>query len=267
MPITHLDLLQKLEKSGFSDKEAKVYLAVLEQGGAFPSKIASYAGLNRSTAYAVLLNLSVRGLVNEIEKRGKLFYQIASPEKILRFAKNRVQLAEEGVARVQSILPDIEGLHGILGERPRITYHEGEEGILSIYTDHLSEEKPYEMLAWANAHELRQFLPPKFFDGYVKEKERIGITTRGIVPDTPQNRAFTAWRYQHIAKRIWPEIRFVSAKGFPFIGEITVYGARKVSIANFEKEKMVGTIIEDDAIHRIMRTIFELSWNSKQVRE
>jgi len=73
MQIQNPDFLKKLEKSGLSDKEALVYLSLLELGGAFPSKIAEYSGLNRSTVYMVLLNLSVRGLVNEIEKKNKFF--------------------------------------------------------------------------------------------------------------------------------------------------------------------------------------------------
>ena len=76
MKIKNPLFLKKLEKTGFSDKEALVYLTLLELGGASPSKIAEYAELNRTTVYKILLNLSVRGLINEIEKRNKLFYQI-----------------------------------------------------------------------------------------------------------------------------------------------------------------------------------------------
>ncbi len=267
MQFTHPELLQKLEKSGFSDKEARVYLCLLELSGAYPSKVANYTGLNRSTVYHVLLTLSVRGLVNEIEKKNKLFYQIEKPEKVVRYAESQVGMARECAERAQSVLPDIEGLYSAHGERPRVTYYEGAEGLLAIYTDHISVNRPYEMLAFANAAELRQFLPPKFFNQYVREKEKIGITTRGILPDTEENRTFSVWRYEHTEKKIRPEMRFVKEEQFPFVGEITVYGENKVSIANFEKGKMIGTVIEDEAIHRIMKTIFELSWKSTLVKD
>lgn len=265
MQIKNPQLLEKLEKAGLLNKEALVYVSTLELGGAFPSRIAEYSGLNRSTTYKILLDLSIRGVVNEISKRNKLFYHIEKPERLLRFAKDQVRLAQDRIEKAESVLPDIEGLYATLGNRPKVSYYEGAEGLLAIYTDHISFDQPYEMLAWANATELRNFLPPKFFDHYVKTKEKIGITTRGILPDTEENRNFTEARYVGIEKKIWPTMRFVKSESFPFASEITVYGTNKISIANFEQNKMIGTIIEDEAIHRIMATIFNLSWESKLI--
>ena len=71
MEIQNKDLLQKLNRSGFTDKESLVYVSLLELGGAYPSRIAQYCNLRRSTVYNILLSLSVRGIVNEIEKKNK----------------------------------------------------------------------------------------------------------------------------------------------------------------------------------------------------
>ena len=89
MKIKDMTLLKKLEKVGLSDKESLIYASLLELGGAYPSKIAEYTGLNRSTVYMILLQMSVKGIVNEIEKKNKQFYQIEKPSKLvylLRFA-------------------------------------------------------------------------------------------------------------------------------------------------------------------------------------
>lgn len=40
MQIKDTSLVRKLEKTGFTDKEALVYVSLLELEGAFPSKIA-----------------------------------------------------------------------------------------------------------------------------------------------------------------------------------------------------------------------------------
>lgn len=269
MQIKDTSLLKKLEKSGLHDKEALVYLALLELGGAYPSRIAEYTGLNRSTVYKILLNLSVRGLVNEIEKKNKLFYQIERPQRLIKYNESKIRLAEESLETVKNILPNIEQLYSSFSDRPKITYYEKEEGLLQIYEDHISVEKPYEMLAWANATALRDFLPGNFFDRYVKTKERKLITTRGILPDTPENRQFKDIRYEGIVEKIHPDLRFVSESHFPIsgLGEITIYGDKKVSIVNFERDKMIGTVIEDASIQKIMKMIFELSWESKLLKE
>ncbi len=267
MQIKNYGLVEKIQKSGFTDNEAKVYVSLLELGGAYPSKVAEYSGINRSTVYHTLLTLSVRGLVNEIEKRNKLFYQIEKPDRLEKFANDQIRLVEDRFEKVKTILPDVEGLFGSLGTRPKITYYEGAEGLLNIYNDHINVDKPYEMLAWANANELRNFLPANFFDIYVKTKEKIGITTRGILPDTPENRGFNDVRYKDIRKNIWPEMRYLNVDSFPLAGEITIYGNNKISIANFKQGQMVGVIIEDEAICGMMKTIFELSWSSVRVGE
>jgi len=266
MLIQHPSVLKKLTKTGLTDKEARVYLSVLELGGAFPSKVAQYAGLNRTTTYHLLNRLAVQGLVNEIEKKNKIFYQIDKPKKLVDHTKSQRRLVEDRIEIASSVLPDLEGLYGLSGSRPKVTYYQGIEGMLDLYSDHIDVERSYEMLAWANARELQKFLPPKFFDNYVKTKEKKRITTRAIIPDTEENRFFTGVRYKDVNKKLWPEMRFMDPKLFPLVGEITVYSNNKVSIANFERQTLIGTIIEDKAIHDVMVAIFELSWSSSLIK-
>lgn len=265
MQIKNPSLIQKLEKAGFNSKEALVYISVLELGGAYPSKVAEYSGLKRSTVYNVLVTLSIRGLVNEIEKRNKLYYQIEKPEKIVKYAENRIKSAEEDSERMKSILPDIEGLFGSLGTRPKVTYFENIEGIKNIYEDMVSTDAKYEMLAFSNAKELENVFPEKFFENFRKSKERIGITTRGIIPDTKEDRNYNDKFFAGYKKEVIPEIRHVPQGQFPFKGEITIYGKNKIAIVNLNKEHLTGTIIEDETIHSMMKMIFELSWNSKLI--
>ena len=267
MQIQNVILQNKLEKAGFNEKETKVYVSLLELGGAYPSRIAEYSGLNRSTVYKVLLNLSIRGLVNEIEKGKKLFYQIEKPEKILRHATNQVKTAEDNLEKAKEIVPEIEGLFGILKNHPKVTYYEGVDGLLSIYEDMLNVSNPYEMLAFSRADELESFFSKEFFDKWVKAKVEKNITTRAIVPDIQKNREYSARLFKNAPDKFWPKIRFIPADKFMFSGEIVIYGDSKLALVNFEKSQMTGLIVEDKGLHSAMRTIFELSWNSSLVKE
>lgn len=73
--------------------------------------------------------------------------------------------------------------------------------------------------------------------------------------------------YSNVDKKYLPRLRFIPSEKFPLTGEITVYSQNKVSIVNFERNQMTGVIIEDRAIHMMMKTIFEMSWNSRDVAE
>lgn len=252
-------MLSKISKAGLNSKEALIYASLAELGGAFPSKIAEVTKLNRSTTYKILLDLSVKGLVNEIRKRNKLYYQIEKPENLVRYAKGQVTIANDNLESAQRLIPELEGLYSAFTTKPRITYYEG-EGVLSIYTDHISVKKKYEMLAIAYASELEAVLPPDFFRHYRKTKEKLGITTRGIVTESSLNATFNERLYGGYKKEIIPDIRFIPGIEFPFKGELTIYGTNKVSIVNFNKEHRTGIIIEDDTIYNMMRTTFELAW-------
>lgn len=267
MQIKNLDVAKGLEKAGFNEKEAKVYVSLLELGGAYPSRIAEYSGLNRSTVYKVLLDLSVRGIVNEIEKRSKLFYQIENPEKFLRHAHSRVKLAEDSLENAKSIVPEIEGLYNLLKNHPKVTYYEGAEGLLSIYKDMISITKPYEMLAFSRADEIESFFPPKFLEEFIRTKIENKIKTRGIIPDTAENRKYSERLFKNHPKEFWPKRKYVTEDKFPFSGEIVIYGISRVAIVNFDKTQLTGIIVDDKALHGMMKTIFELSWESALVSE
>ena len=267
MDIKNAPLVIKLQKTGFGEKEAKIYVALLELGGAYPSRIAEYSGLNRSTTYKILTDLSIRGLVNEIEKRNKYFYQIEKPEKITRFIESKKKRIEDEFDRTKELIPEIEGLFGMLKKHPKVTYYEGIEGVMSIYEDMLLEKKPYEMLAFSRVDELESFFSKEFFKRWVNTKVQKKITTRGIGPDLKHNREYSGRLFENAPKEFWPDIRYVPENLFPYKGEITLYGESKVSIVNFDRSQLNGIVIEDKNLHRAMRTIFELSWNSTLIRK
>lgn len=255
-------LSKQLSKIGLTDKESLVYSALINLGGAYPSKIAEYTKLNRSTVYKVLLDLSIKGLVNEIEKKNKLFYQIESPSRIAKYLKNRVSIAKDELEKAENLIPQLENIYAYSAHSQRVSYFEGLEGVTRIFEDHLSYNKPYTMLAWSNTEYLEYFIKNGFSATYRKAKEKKHILTRAIIPETESGRAYVREEYQRIGvdEKYWPEVRFVSKDEFMVTGEITIYGDDKVSIVNLNPEKLTGTIIQDKAIHDMMRMIFELSW-------
>lgn len=59
-------MIEILQKYGFSEKEAKVYLASLQLGSAPWSTIARHAGEKRVTVYSLLKELGKKWYVHEI---------------------------------------------------------------------------------------------------------------------------------------------------------------------------------------------------------
>ncbi len=260
------DIQKQLIKAGLSEKESAIYAALLHLGGAYPSKIAEITKINRSTVYKILLDLSVKGLVNEIEKKNKIFYQVENPNRLIRYAKDKVTIAKDALEKTERMIPDIEQLYNVFAHKPKVTYFEGLENVIHIYEDHLQMKQPYEMLAWSNTQYIENLLKLDFFFHYRKTKEAKKITTRAIVPDTLSDKSFVHLAYEKIgiAETFWPVARFVPVKEFSVSGEITIYGEDKVSIVNLNKDTLTGTLIQDKTIHDMMKMIFELSWKGAE---
>ncbi|MFZ2188388.1 MAG: helix-turn-helix domain-containing protein [Candidatus Moraniibacteriota bacterium] len=249
-----------IRNSGLSEKATSVYLALLELGGAFPSQIAKHTKIKRSTVYEVLDDLAIKGLISELKKRNKYFYSIEHPKRLVHFSQRSITKAEEQHQKLQEFLPNLEGLYGGITDKPKVSYFEGVNGVTEIYTDHVSEKNKYEMVGFVNVAELMHFLPQKKYREYVRAKEKLGITTRGIVPDTADDHAYEKTAYLATPRKILPNIRFIPKSDFPWKGDITIYGANKVSIISFNEQKVSGIIIESETIHKMMRMIFELAW-------
>jgi sugar-specific transcriptional regulator TrmB len=253
-------LIQDIKSLGLPDKAAQIYAAVLELGGAHPSKISEVTKLNRSTTYKILTDLAIKGLVNESYRRNKLFYQAEKPDKLLKYTKRQIELSEDRFERAKKMLPELEGLFAVSPHKPKVRFFEGEQGIIDVYADHITVEKKYEMLGISNVGKLQDVLPKKFLKSYIKTKERLGVTTRGIIPNDPGGQTFTKDVYPHVNKKTIPDIRYVPHDTFPFTSELTIYGDNRLSLVNFSDEGMVGVIIEDKTTHEFMRMIFEMAW-------
>ena len=103
-----------------------------------------------------------------------------------------------------------------------MSFYKGKEQVLEAYLRHVQVQKPYKMTAIVNVFNLKEFLPPKVFNFYKKEKERIGITARGITSSNPYSYKFQKDTHIGIKKSIWPELRFLPEEIFPYEVEMTI---------------------------------------------
>ncbi|MEI6144413.1 MAG: helix-turn-helix domain-containing protein, partial [Candidatus Berkelbacteria bacterium] len=72
-----------LKNLGFSENEAKVYLASLEMGVSSAQEIAKKADILRTTGYSVLEQLVVRGVIIKTKKNSVNRYFAESPESLV----------------------------------------------------------------------------------------------------------------------------------------------------------------------------------------
>ena len=116
-------MLEKyLQEIGLSEKEATVYLALLQVDSGSIQSIAKNTGINRTTVYPVLESLAKKGLVGEIQDGKKALYQAAATERLETFVERQKVLLEEKSKRLKDIIPEIKGIQRKEGERPVINF-------------------------------------------------------------------------------------------------------------------------------------------------
>lgn len=235
-------LINIFKKLGLTEKEAKVYLACIEQGSNTAAKIAEAAKLNRVTTYTILEKLIQKGLVGNYTRNKIRFFNCADPEVV-------VEEYEKRAKDLKNILPELKRLTGE-SQHPKIRYFEGLDGIKNIYVDTLTSKT--EILNYSNSGEIRKNWP-HYDKEYVEKRAHKKIYLRGI---SPRDQAGILVKSQD--KKYHRQIRLVPHEQFNFTNEINIYDD-KVAIISFKNE-MIGMIIESAEIANSQRAIFEMSW-------
>jgi HTH-type transcriptional regulator, sugar sensing transcriptional regulator len=94
-------LIEMIRKSGFSDYEAKCYLALLERDSLAVNEIAKLAGVPRPSAYDVLEKLMDKGLVSAIAGKTKR-YSASDPRILKEKALTELVAERESLERKQA---------------------------------------------------------------------------------------------------------------------------------------------------------------------
>ncbi|OGI95534.1 hypothetical protein A2917_03215 [Candidatus Nomurabacteria bacterium RIFCSPLOWO2_01_FULL_42_17] len=248
MKDANAELKLNLQSFGFSEKEAVVYVALLELGKGTVRQISSKAGINRTTSYDILGSLSNKGLVSVSGKEPKSEYVVEAPEAITAYLKRLAEQTAEHIKKSEAIIPELELLHA-KQNRPKIRFYEGKEGLEHVYEDTLTSSEP--IRAYATIDDMHNALP-NYFPEYYKRRAAKNISIRAIVPETSMGRERRT--HDEAEKR---QIAFVPPDKYYFSPEINIYD-NKVMIASW-REKL-GIIIESHEIADAMKKIYELAW-------
>ncbi|TSC78755.1 MAG: transcriptional regulator TrmB [Parcubacteria group bacterium Gr01-1014_33] len=222
---------EKLRELEFSEKEVKVYLALLEIGSAVASDIAKKAKIKRSTTYVVLDSLAERGLISVVERRGVQLYSAAPPEQLVRHL--------QGMARRYSVFADVakELIPELKASRiatktsvPKVHFFEGSEGIKTVYEDTLASLEEIRVHAgFERTGQTESDAGTKRWHG----KSDIKIQT--IVLDTPGDRKRAAPDKESLRK-----ILLTSREKSGFSSEMNIYDDRVVFISPSENFALIA---------------------------
>lgn len=247
--MTSIIEIQKiLEKLGFSEKEAQVYLVLLELNEALPSAIARKANLKRPTTYLILEQLQKKGLVSSVKKESTLFYRATNPEVFIENEERRLKNNQCALEVLAQSLPELVALHGKYGTTPQMSVYHGKDGLIQIMEDTLTTNG--NILCWSNTDLAVNTLLKDYHPSYVKKKMKRKIWSKCLFLEDKMGIGF-----KKRSKNELREVHFLPESEYPFRNEINIYDD-KVSIISHEDQ--VGVIIQNKNIANTQRAIFEL---------
>ncbi len=247
MSILLTIMLEILKNIGFSEKEAQIYLAMLDFGQALPGTIADRAGVKRTTAYFTINELVKRGLASKIKIRGYYHYQPLNPH-ILLSKQHKV------FSDLEQIIPKLITRQGRFNNEPQVTLHYGKEGVIHVMEDSLSSQG--EICGWANVDEASTGYLKDYYPEYIRKKNQRGIWVRAILTEGPTGKQFQAKGKEELR-----EAYLIPHRLFPFANEINIYDNTVFIISHKDK---LAVLIKNKTIAETQRSIFKLSWLAAQ---
>ncbi|OHA58855.1 MAG: hypothetical protein A2571_00520 [Candidatus Vogelbacteria bacterium RIFOXYD1_FULL_44_32] len=238
-----------LQKIGLTEKEAKLYIAGLQNGPSTIQELANESGLKRTTIYEIVDSLKEKKLINTSLREKKKIFIMEEPENVGLFLRQRENIFNK-------ILPELEALKNMDTKKPMARIYEGRDGLEKIYEDMI--KKPGTILVLAAPKDL---ILPGLLD-YLKndwEFRRIknGIDMRRVNINLTGNK--------HMDYKIKPNpeecenIKYLPIDNYPFTVGIYIY-RKKVAFVSYQHEEMFGTILRSPAICLTMKALFENFW-------
>jgi HTH-type transcriptional regulator, sugar sensing transcriptional regulator len=239
-------LINIFKQSGLSDKEAKVYLALLEAGVGTVFKIAQVTKIKRPSVYVVLESLTNKGFATKIPNRKTSTYSPGDPAilaaQLSTTAKN-----------FRELLPYLQTLMSRLPNRPKISFYDTEEAVWNIYKETSQHNDVSLISSYARLGEYF----PRATEEWLRNCEK-GIYKlkdwRHIISDDPKD--------LEIGKRLLKlgqNVRCISGGDIHAI-DLALYG-NKFSITLIDKEPII-VVLESETLKRSMSAIFEIIWKA-----
>ena len=249
-------MLEKLlEKLGLSEKESKVYLAILELGKDSVQNIAVKADIARPTTYVILEKLLNFGLVSTIDEGKKTFFMAENPKELEKLLEEQKRDIEERRKELDQNLSQLMAIYNASEHKPTVRYYEGIEGLLALErfsSSKQTKQQEKEILNIVSVEAIEKMFP--------KERtkalgERINQNIKARVIYTRSQGPFS----EEENKRDLREGIHLPLDTLSKNVGITIF-PNAIKIFVFNEQYPHGILIEDEDIANNFKKIFELAW-------
>lgn len=241
-----MTLKQLLIQCGFSDKQARTYLALLASGSSPLSTIARISGVKRTSLYNFIDDMIAQGLVHKVLRGKRWYFDAAPPDMLVARQRERLTALEEGAAQLRELAEK--------SPRPaRVTYLEGPAEVRRIIEEELRCKREA-LYIWPAKDVVQMLGGIRYLTMMDRKRIAKKVAVRSI--HFPDKRVYL--ETGAAGSKNLREVRF-APRGSTITMGVGIYDSGRVGFFSSTGEGF-GTLIESEEITKLMRALFESFW-------
>ncbi|MFA5829532.1 MAG: helix-turn-helix domain-containing protein [Candidatus Gracilibacteria bacterium] len=134
------------EKLGLDQKEAKVFMSVIQLGSQPASVIAKFSKMDRTTTYRILKNLYERRLLARSKRGGMTVFYLEKFSDIENYIKKERERFDGLQQEFNELMPRLTAMKSTFQEVPKIQIYDGFEKLQDFYRDIVVRAKEQNLL-------------------------------------------------------------------------------------------------------------------------
>ncbi|MBY4676558.1 TrmB family transcriptional regulator [Marinobacterium arenosum] len=242
----HEQILAQLD---LSEREIRIYRALLELGPSAIRAIADKADINRGTTYDCLKGMQQKGIVAYLPKGKRRYFSAREPEVLLDLAEERRRNLDHAMEQLRSrVIPELHHLKPDFSAA-NVQFYEGDDGIEWVLRDLLNTVAAGEQLEYSvfSSKPIRPHLY-RPFPNYTVQRVQRGIQVRVIAIGEGGEEA-------KLSQRKW-----IRTDGPVDAAYIAIYPP-KVAIISLASENYPTAVVIDSAeVAAAQQIVFDTLW-------
>ena len=233
------EIKNALSELGLSEKESKVYTALVELGEAPVNKIQNFTQLNRVTVYPVINSLMSKGFVSKFLMDKKSYFRAIEPKQILNILKDKEN-------KLSSIVPLLEEKANKIKNTTSIEIFKGDKAT-SSFLEKIYSSGEKEFWAYGNGDEIE------------KRMINLSMNARNLRVTNKIWLNVIANRIPKYYTKVEKYKSFTKVRVNEELNDFNIYiifGKKIVGIQELTKE-LTGIIIQNEEIAKYHKVIYE----------
>ncbi len=242
-----IDSLRQLDLDPLS---TRFFLSAFKLGPAGIPEIAKAARIKRSTAYLLAKQLAEKGLIlKDHKKYANKIYPIDPHQLLTRISARQRQLRRQEI-ELEENLPQLQAMYTSVKIQPKVTYFEGNSGLMQVWQDILSTNS--EILLWTNQQTENLFFGPQNHDRFIRERLAKRLPIRVLAVDNSQSRELKTGDTEFLRHTNLLPLNT------SFSAETYIYDT-KIAMLDYNQDT-IGIIVESVPLVTQQKAQFELVW-------